>query len=166
MNTFEPIITEINLLLNEWENKFLQFSKEQISVPRNKQNRNIKQIVGHMIDSASNNLHRTVLMQYQKLPLRFHNYATYGNNEKWIQIQNYEDINWENLIQIWKFQHIHFLHVVANIQPENLKNEWIADFKEKITLIGMIEDFPRHFKLHLAEIEELTNFESVKLQKC
>lgn len=37
MNTFEPIIAEINLLLNEWENKFLQFNNEQIFAPRNKQ---------------------------------------------------------------------------------------------------------------------------------
>jgi hypothetical protein len=154
---FEELSKNLLLQVNEWENKFQQLTNEQISVPRNKQNRNIKQIVGHMIDSASNNLHRTVLLQYQKLPLRYHNYATYGNNEKWIQIQNYEEINWENLIQIWKFQHIHFLHVVSNIQPENLQNEWIADFKEKITLKGMIEDFPRHFKLHLSEIEELSN---------
>lgn len=154
---FEKISTELTVLVFEWEKKLVALNENQISNFRNKQNRNIKQIIGHMVDSASNNLHRTVLLQYRKLPMRYHNYSTYGNNEKWIHIQNYEIENWFNLVQLWKFQHLHFLHVINQIKPENLENEWIPDFKERITLKEMIADFPRHFKLHISEIEELLN---------
>ena len=154
---FEEISETLVPLIEEWENRLLKLSEEAISVPRNKQERNIRQIVGHMVDSASNNTHRVVHLQYRELPLRFPNYATYGNNDLWISIQNYEKENWENLVQHWKYSHLHFLHIIKNISRNKLKNEWIADPGTRITLEEMVEDFPLHFKLHISEIEELMN---------
>ena len=63
MNEFLPIYNGILSLVEDWEPKLQGLSNEVISQRRNSQNRNIKQIVGHMIDSASNNIHRTVHMQ-------------------------------------------------------------------------------------------------------
>ena len=155
MSTFHSVAEEIQTLVLEWQPIFISLSEERISERKNSQNRTIRQIVGHMVDSASNNTHRVVQLQYRELPLRFHNYATFGNNDKWIAIQNYQEENWENLVELWKFTHLHFLHVIQNVNPDALKNEWIANFNEKISLQKMVEDFPRHFKLHIKEIEEL-----------
>ncbi len=152
---FENLAKEIISLTTDWEPKLLSLPNEVITQPRNSQNRNIKQIVGHLVDSASNNTHRVVHLQYRELPLRFPNYATYGNNDRWIAIQNYENENWENLVQHMKFSMLHFAHVIQNIKPEMLQNDWLADVGEKITLKKMVEYFMPHFKLHLGEIEEL-----------
>ena len=155
MATFQSVAEEIQTLVLEWQPKLISLSEETISERRNSQNRTIRQILGHMVDSATNNLHRLVQLQYRELPLRFHNYATFGNNDKWIAIQNYQAENWETLVLLWKFTHLHFTHVIKNVNPDAVKNEWIANFNEKITLQQMVEDFPRHFKLHLEEIEQL-----------
>jgi hypothetical protein len=156
MKPFENIATEIIILVHEWEPKLLLLPEEMITQRRNSQKRTIKQIVGHMVDSASNNTHRLVHLQYRELPLRFPNYATYGNNERWIAIQNYQDENWENLVQHWKFSNLHFAHIIQNINSEMLQNQWISDVGEKITLKKMVEGYIPHFKLHLGEIEELS----------
>lgn len=142
-------------MIFEWEEKFKSLNEKQFSLKKNSQNRNIKQIVGHMIDSASNNIHRVIHLQYEESPLEFPNYATYGNNDRWIAIQNYKEENWENMIQLWKYIHLHFIHVVTNINPQKLGNEWLADKYEKVSLKKMVGDFPRHFKLHISEIEKL-----------
>lgn len=155
MAKFEKLAKEITSLISEWEGKLLSLPEDVIMVRRNSQNRNIKQIVGHLVDSASNNTHRVVHLQYRELPLQFPNYATYGNNNKWIAVQNYENENWENLVQHMKFSMLHFAHVIQNINPEMFQNEWLADVGEKITLKKMVEGFVPHFKLHLNEIEEL-----------
>ena len=155
MAGFEDISKEITGLVSEWEAKLLSLPEEMITRRRNSQNRNIKQIVGHLVDSASNNTHRVVHLQYRELPLRFPNYATYGNNDKWIAIQNYENENWHNLVQLLKFSMLHFAHVIQYINPEMLQNEWLADVGEKITLKKMVDGFVPHLKLHLSEIEEL-----------
>jgi predicted MPP superfamily phosphohydrolase len=155
MAEFEKLAKEITGLISEWESKLLSLPEETITNRRNSQNRSIKQIVGHMVDSASNNTHRVVHLQYREIPLRFPNYATYGNNDRWIAIQNYQDENWENLVQLWKFSNLHFAHVIQNINPEKLQNDWISDVGEKLTLKKMVESYIPHFKLHLDEIEEL-----------
>ena len=59
MKPFENIATEIIILVHEWEPKLLLLPEEMITQRRNSQNRTIKQILGHMVDSASNT--RTVL---------------------------------------------------------------------------------------------------------
>lgn len=88
---FEPIAEGVLTLIEEWEPILLGLSNDVLSLRRNVQNRTIKQIIGHMIDSASNNTHRIVHLQYQPSPLRFPNYATNGNNDRWIAIQHYQE---------------------------------------------------------------------------
>lgn len=122
---------------------------------RNKQFRNIKQIVGHLIDSASNNTHRVIHLQYQNLPCTYPDYANLGINDKWIEIQNYNDENWNTLVQLFKYINLHYVHVISNINPEHNENEWISALNSKITLKKMIEDYPRHLRLHINEIIEL-----------
>lgn len=155
MMNLKSIAEEIRLGVADWEIKFNTMTDEVVSLPRNSQNRSIKQIVGHMIDSVSNNTHRLVYLQYQDSPFEFPDYASSGNNEKWITIQNYQNANWEELIQHWKYAHLHFAFVIRSINPEKLDNEWVSDNNIRTTLKEMIEDFPRHFKLHLDQIIEL-----------
>lgn len=104
--------------LENWESKLIKLTEDTISNKQNSQNRTIKQVLGHMVDSASNNTHRIVHLQYQDLPLRFPNYATNGNNDRWVAIQNYKEENWHDLIQYWKYSHLRFIHVVKNINQD------------------------------------------------
>lgn len=155
MNEFEPVCKELISLIKIWEPKLLAIKQDVISKRRNSQNRTIKQIVGHMCDSASNNTHRIVHLQYQKSPLKFPNYASYGNNDRWIAIQNYQDEDWKNLINLWKYSNLHIVHVFRNIDSTKLDNVWEADTNKFFSLRDSIVDYLRHFKVHLSEITEL-----------
>jgi predicted MPP superfamily phosphohydrolase len=157
MKEFDPICDELKSLVTSWEPVLTGLSENIISQKRNSQNRTIKQITGHMIDSTTNNTHRIVHLQYQPLPLVFPNYATFGNNDRWIAIQDYQNEDWMTLIQLWKYSLSHIIHVMNNVNRDHLNNEWIAGSGKTITLKSMIVDFPRHLKLHLSEIEELMN---------
>jgi len=157
MDKFEPISRELHSLIEEWEPILLALPDGVITQRQNSQNRTIKQIVGHMVDSASNNTHRVVHLQYQSSPLTFPDYANFGNNDRWIAIQNYQQEDWNDLVQLWKYTNIHFVHVIRNMNPEKLDNVWISALDEEVSLEAMVVDFPRHFKLHLSEINELRN---------
>ncbi len=133
----------------------MELSDNLISNMRNMQNRTIRQILGHMVDSASNNTHRVIHLQYQPSPNRFPDYANKGNNDKWIDIQNFQQENWEDLVQLWKYSNLHYVHVVRNVNPDKLDNIWISALENEVTLREMINDYLRHFRLHLGEIEEL-----------
>ena len=144
-------------LVSEWELRLLSLPEEVIGNRRNIQNRTIKQIVGHMVDSASNNTHRIIHLQYNMSPLIYPDYANLGNNDRWIAIQNYQNENWENLVQLWKYSNLHIAHVIDNVNPEELNNEWISALQQRVSLKAMILDYLSHFKLHLNEIEDLIN---------
>lgn len=144
-------------LVNEWELRLLSLPEDVIGNRRNSQNRTIKQIVGHMVDSASNNTHRIIHLQYNASPLIYPDYANLGNNDRWIAIQNYQNENWQNLVQLWKYSNLHIAHVIDNVNPEKLNNEWISALQQRVSLEAMILDYLSHFKLHLNEIEDLIN---------
>jgi len=155
MNHFESICKTILQYVEVWEPRLLALSEEIISDRRNSQDRSIRQILGHLFDSVSNNTHRIVHLQYRENPMSFPNYATEGNNDRWISIQNYQHEDWANLIQLWKYANMHIVHVIRNINPEKVENQWISGESKNISLNEMIEYYPQHFELHLKEIEEL-----------
>jgi len=151
------ITTEIRYLTEDWEPRLIQLSDETITQRRNNQRRTIKQILGHLIDSTSNNTHRIVHLRYQESPFSFPNYATNGNNDRWIAIQDYQHEDWSNMIQLWKYSLLHFCHVINSLNDDKLENEWISGPDRNITLRTMIPDFPGHLILHLNEINDLIN---------
>jgi hypothetical protein len=157
MKEFDSVCSEILSLVNEWEPLLASLSEDKISKRKNSQNRCIKQIAGHLIDSASNNTHRIVHLQYQASPLTFPNYATHGNNDRWIAIQDYQNEDWMLMVQLWKYSLLHIIHVIKYVKADKLENEWISGPGEKITLRTMIVNFSRHLKLHLSEIDDLIN---------
>ena len=155
MKTFDVIVDELRALTTMWETELLRLDQLTIAERLNSQKRNIRKIVGHMVDSASNNTHRIIHLQYQDSPLDFPNYASNGNNDRWISIQNYQTEDWHDLVQLWKYSNLHIAHVIQNVDHAALAHEWLADKDKKITLEEMIVDYLRHFKLHIKEIKAL-----------
>lgn len=155
MKEFAEVQTEVKVLVNDWEPRLSGIEEDILENRKNAQNRTIKQILGHLIDSASNNLHRTVHLQYQKSPAQFPDYANLGVNDRWIAIQNYQAERWTQLIQLWKYSNLHLCHAIGCIDEAALGNIWISALGEEVTLFDMIVDYPRHLKLHLGEIDEL-----------
>ncbi len=96
-------------------------------------------------------------MQYQDSPLIFPDYANLGNNDRWIAIQNYQNENWQDLVQLWKYSNLHIVHIINNVNVAKLENEWVSALNTRVSLKEMIIDFLRHFELHLKEIDELIN---------
>jgi hypothetical protein len=88
-------------------------------------------------------------------PVHYPDYANLGNNDRWIAIQNYQEEEWDLLISLWASTNRHIVHLIEQTNEEKLDQVWTSALDDKVSLEAMIEDYPRHFKLHLREIEEL-----------
>ena len=64
MFPYQDIIQGIEQLMAQEIPFLLRLSEEQVSNRRNHQQRTVKMLVGHLIDSASNNQQRLVRLQY------------------------------------------------------------------------------------------------------
>ena len=106
-----------------------------------------KEILGHLIDSASNNHQRFVRAQLSS-EIRLPSYE----QEDWVRTQAYQTESWENLVQLWKAFNLHLLHLGAEIQGERLNSMCFIGTDEPVTLEFIITDYVRHVKHHLRQI--------------
>ena len=110
-----------------------------------------KQIIGHLLDSASNNHQRFVRVQ-QTDGLSMPRYEA----EQWVAAQNYQNESWSELLAFWKSYNQHLLHVMANIPAEKLANTVQIGDGEPVTLGFLVEDYVAHLQQHLEQIYEAT----------
>lgn len=147
---FLNITNKISELIDNWFPVFEELTEDVYRNERNWQNRSVIQVVGHMIDAASNYHQRIVRLQYNINPA-LPDFRQ--NNELWIAIQDYQHANWENVINLWKFYNYHLMHIINKSDLNKLDNYW-HDFEgTKITLEQIFEGYLEHLELHLKEIQ-------------
>lgn len=157
MTTYYTQITnEIRHIIETWEPILTNLPQDIITERRNHQNRTIKQLLGHLIDSASNNHQRLVRLQYNQC-LEFPDYTQH--NDLWIEIQDYQHTNWHDLIQLWKFFNLHIIHVISSIDVSKGNNIWYDFRGERLTINEMIDGYLSHMYLHTNDIKELIDKE-------
>ncbi len=126
------------------------FSKQLAGINQNITNINLaedkwslREIIGHLIDSASNNHQRFVRLQFDDL-LDFPAYSA----EQWIKTQKYNTVAWGELYSLWYIYNSLLLHVIENIDDESLGNVWVKG-EDAFTLEELIKDYYRHMELHI-----------------
>src|SRR4026209_1831387 len=72
-----------------------------------------REIIGHLIDSASNNHQRFVRAQFQD-DLVFPGYA----QDAWVSTQHYQDAPWDQLLSLWRGFNLHIARVVESFPTE------------------------------------------------
>jgi len=121
----------------------------------------MKEILGHLIDSASNNHKRFVVAKLVH-HLEFDGYA----QEDWVRVQRYEDRAWADLVDLWVALNLHIAHTleattdeVLDLQREHHNLETIAwktlPANEPATLRYFAEDYKLHLEHHLRQIQAI-----------
>ena len=118
-----------------------------------------KEIIGHLIDSASNNHGRFVRAQMHD-HLSFPGY----DQDDWVRIQRYQDRPWADLVRLWQAYNHHIAHIMATADAdarsrprlEHTLDEiaWeTVSAEEATTLDFFMRDYVAHLKHHLAQTE-------------
>jgi len=118
-----------------------------------------KEIIGHLIDSASNNHKRFVCAQFQN-NLCFDGYE----QDEWVRRQAYQHEDWLQLITLWQTFNCHLAHVMNSI-PDSIRlrphsdhnlhvRAWeIVPQDEPANLDYFMRDYVGHLKHHLRQID-------------
>jgi hypothetical protein len=112
----------------------------------------IKEVVGHLIDSAANNHQRFVRAQL----VEFLVFPKYEQND-WVRCQFYNEVAWEDLIELWQRYNFHLAHVMRHVPAEALTTGCVIGDYDTVTLHFLMEDYVVHLKHHLAKISERLN---------
>ena len=106
-----------------------------------------KEILGHLIDSASNNHQRFVRAQ---LAPRI-DFPAY-EQESWVTAQAYATESWPDLVNLWLLYNRHLLHLLRNLPENALAHEVSIGGKTPVTVDAMAQDYLRHVNNHLSQI--------------
>ena len=149
MNKIKNTIVDFERLLDESADKLLEYSEDEAGKRPEPGKWSKKEILGHLLDSASNNHQRFVRMQFEN-NLRLPAYE----QDQWVSAQHYNTIAWNELVRFWEAYNLHLLHVLRHVNPDKLSNTATIGTLDEMTLEFIIEDYVGHLKHHLEQIIE------------
>jgi hypothetical protein len=117
-----------------------------------------REIIGHLIDSASNNHQRFVRAQFQD-DLVFPGYA----QDAWVSAQKYREAPWAELLDLWRSFNLHIARVMEAAPEEQRSRARVRHNLDELawkpvprdapaTLDYFMADYVAHLKHHLNQI--------------
>ena len=117
-----------------------------------------REVLGHLVDSASNNHQRFVRARWQE-DLVFAGYA----QDDWVDAQGYADAPWRELVTLWAVYNRHIARVMAATpEPVRLRAHVRHNLDEigwrtvpatvPATLDDLMEDYVDHLEHHLRQM--------------
>jgi hypothetical protein len=147
MDTLE-LSAELLRVVNFAEEKCRRVSAEESNAPILAGGWSRKQVIGHLIDSASNNHQRFVRALLQD-SLEFPSYEQNG----WSRVQAVEEADWLLLVALWTSYNRYLAHVIAHLPPAKLDVPIRLGQNEPMTLNALAEAYLRHLLHHLGQID-------------
>lgn len=106
-----------------------------------------KELLGHLIDSASNNHQRFLRAQLvDKLV------SPGYEQDAWVTVQKYQHRSWQDLLAFWEHYNRHLAHVIDAVPQGRLQTQCLIGENAPVTLDYLMTDYVRHLRHHLEQI--------------
>ena len=129
------------------EPKLRAISKSESAKPLLSGGWSRKQVVAHLIDSASNN-HQRFVRAVQQTSLDFPGYDQDGN----MRVQAAQDADWRLLVSLWASYNRYLAHVIAHLPASKLETPCRIGSGKPVTLDFLAWDYLTHLVHHLGQI--------------
>lgn len=147
----QTITTELRTLISTCREQFLTYNDAQLSYKPAPDKWSKKEIIGHLCDSAMNNLQRFVRGQYYAEPP----HIVYHQNE-WVALQQYQEYEASALVELWAVLNLHLCWVLDHLHPESY-GKMVDTGKNGVELHDLqflATDYVSHLKQHLEQFEK------------
>jgi len=111
----------------------------------------LKEVLGHLIDSALNNLRRFTEIQFSPAPYII---VSYNQNEL-VRVNHYQDLPLDHLIELWESLNQQIVYVVKHIPVEKLETPVNPQYdnNEMKSLSWVVCDYVAHMEHHLKQLK-------------
>jgi hypothetical protein len=127
--------------------RLAQLTEQQAARPSREGGWSRKQILGHLIDSASNNHQRFVRAILDGGLSEWPSYE----QERWVAAGGYQDLPWTELIDLWSSYNRLLSHFVSRM-PESALEFRCRVGGQEMTLGELTRSYVTHMEHHLTQI--------------
>lgn len=106
-----------------------------------------KEILGHTIDSAQNNIRRFIAGQYENEPKIIY------NQDKWVALSGYQHYDLPDLINLWWLLNKHICNVLKNMPDEMAQRKCQTEALH--TIEWLAQDYIKHLRHHVHQVLNL-----------
>jgi hypothetical protein len=110
----------------------------------------IKEILGHLFDSASNN-HQRLLRYVKGGELKFPGY----DQEEFVRRANYRKFEYLDLLSLWHQQNRLLLHIYDHIPEEDRESSIRVGDREAASIKRLMEDYFAHMEVHEEQVKRI-----------
>jgi DinB superfamily len=143
----KALSAELERVVDSTEERLLQISEADSGKPLRAGGWSPKQVVGHLIDSASNNHQRFVRAALQG-SLEFPGYDQDGC----VRVQAVQEMPWPSLIAFWAGYNRYLAHILAHLPEDALQAPCRIGSSEPVTLQFLAEDYLVHLVHHIQQM--------------
>jgi hypothetical protein len=140
-------IQQLRSIIDNYRNQLESLHEDEWAYKPNPAKWSRKEILGHLIDSAQNNIRRFIVPQYEDVPK-----IVYAQ-DTWVAASNYQSYLTNDLITLWLLLNRHICMVLQNI-PAGME-ERLCDANEIHSIKWIAEDYNKHLLHHLHQILNL-----------
>lgn len=144
----ETTINKLQALLTQGETYFNSADESHLREPYMPGKWSRKQILGHLIDSAVNNLTRFTEIGYQPQPYIYREY----NQSELVKINNYQEMDTAELLQLWLSLNRQIARVMQSVTEERLNLPLQFTDGSLSDLRYIMHDYPDHMEHHIKQI--------------
>jgi len=156
LRTFNPLnhkkmqttIDALRKIVANYSKRMAALSSETYAFKPDPEKWSKKEILGHLVDSAQNNIRRFIVAQYEDTPS-----ISYKQDE-WVRLSGYQDYDAADLVQLWILLNRHIVTILGQITPEAAKRRCIMGGPPQ-TLLWIAADYCNHLLHHLHQILDL-----------
>lgn len=107
-----------------------------------------QEILGHLLDSATNNHHRFIRSQIEDSP------SIKYNQDEWNDCSRYNEMDRSHLIDFWKTYNRYIIFIINAMSPDALKRKCRTNEPEPVSIEWLFEDYVSHLEHHLRQLVE------------
>ena len=141
----KDIIHELRQIVSAYAGKIEAIPDEEFSAKPLPDKWSKKEVLGHLIDSAQNNLRRFIVGQYESQPP----FIAY-QQDFWVAANRYQAAPRQEVILLWKLMNQRICAVLDDMPEENYGRQ--CNTGSLHTLQWLAEDYVKHMKHHINQI--------------
>jgi hypothetical protein len=141
-------VKELQAIVTEFSSKLRNLPADEFAAKPLPRKWSKKEVIGHLIDSAQNNLRRFIVGQYDNSS------SIVYEQDFWVNANAYQQMTQDEIILLWKLLNERICAILTNMPAEHYRRE-VNTGKDAVQLHSLewlAIDYVKHMKHHLNQV--------------